>query len=386
MRIILIVYFSVVILCAHVEWKTMAAVGSRAKNRVLSLTSPSGTSHFLWETEDSSGRGHVQYQKISTDGRLSATKTVTGSANVRFAAMPLAGGVSDDGQHIAFAFCGDYNGRKDIYFAESLDGGEDWTEPGRVAETGRERDKPTLFLEKDTGRVYVMYDVEDGTGLAVKEPKAAKFTQEIIVFKYRSDSEKHLIQTIDKRSSKRVFHLFTDTPAAPLEDSIDHFRSLDGGKNWTQPRSIASLILCPEKISVAAGTRGHIYIQYQAATLDYRLDMVWTKNYGETWERPIVAMPGKARSSTMAMCGKGSGERVFSVRGDSSFSRGFVKYLEPGRTDFRVLNYPFPSFFRLQDVHMSCTCGEDGKYTLALVLLDAFSKRVYIAYGTAHDL
>eukprot|EP00826_Nyctotherus_ovalis_P029105 TRINITY_DN2295_c0_g1_i9.p1 TRINITY_DN2295_c0_g1~~TRINITY_DN2295_c0_g1_i9.p1 ORF type:complete len:409 (-),score=42.92 TRINITY_DN2295_c0_g1_i9:37-1263(-) len=371
------------ILCAHIEWEVVKAVGESGSRRAFSLMSPNGTAHFFWIFFKSSCFHSIRYRRISKDGTLSDTETVSGSINVDSSYDSLSADISDDGRHLLLVFYSDKSAEGEIFFTESLNGGEDWTRPVAIKYAGYE---PVLFLEKDTGRVYVMFDWWPNIKLIVREPGAKKFGETMIVYKNRTSGGKYLTQVIDKKTSKRVFHLFTDVFDGRSSGKISHLKSFDGPRNWTLHHAIASDLPNSENLPVAVGAEGYFYVQYHKGPEPRRIEVVWTKNYGETWESPIAMQETFLSHHSMAMCGKGSGERVISINGKTRKVNGYMRYLKPGQTEFKDLNYPFPPFKLIEDVHVSCVYDGNGKYTFALILIDEFPCRVFVAYGTAYNL
>eukprot|EP00826_Nyctotherus_ovalis_P036669 TRINITY_DN3274_c0_g1_i18.p1 TRINITY_DN3274_c0_g1~~TRINITY_DN3274_c0_g1_i18.p1 ORF type:complete len:271 (-),score=30.78 TRINITY_DN3274_c0_g1_i18:148-960(-) len=267
---------------------------------------------------------------------------------------------------------------RDSYYTESFNEGREWMEPVKVMDDEKERTNPRLFFEKDTEKFYVTYDTSAGIGLAVRDPKTFNFTEQIIFPNRRSGCAKYL-------NFKASFHLFANLKIHSSESGLEHFKSFDSAKSWTYSNTTASGFTNMHRIPVAAGNEGHFYVQYHKKPVNNRIEIVWTKDYGETWERPIVMKNTMEDSDAIAMCGEGSNECVFSFHGKTRYSNGYMKYVKSGQTDFKELSHPFPRFGRIQDTDMRCVY-KDGKYTLALGLIDFSSHRVYAAYGTASDL
>eukprot|EP00826_Nyctotherus_ovalis_P054560 TRINITY_DN7154_c0_g1_i5.p1 TRINITY_DN7154_c0_g1~~TRINITY_DN7154_c0_g1_i5.p1 ORF type:complete len:283 (-),score=20.27 TRINITY_DN7154_c0_g1_i5:156-1004(-) len=274
----------------------------------------------------------------------------------------------------------------DVYFTESFDGGNSWTDPAEITQNWGAKKNIVVLLEKDTGRVYVMHADGENTRLATREPGARIFTHETIASKYRSQGIKHLVQVKDKKTSQRTLYLFASTEEGAYRERIDYLKSFNSTNNWTDARTIVSGAYSLGNIPMAVGTEGHFYIQYFAGANASCIKAVWTKDYGETWEPPILIAETSLDDHTMTMCGKGSNEKVFSINGKTSASNGYIKYVKPGQTDFKDLNYPFPQFDQIVETQMSCAHSGNGKYTLALILEEQKSHRVHIAYGIAHNL
>lgn len=385
MRIVLIFWFSSLTLCGHVAWKKVVQVGTYGRDQVYTLTSPNGDSHFFWQEKHNEYRYYVKHRKISPDGTMTWPKILNQEITPSFSHTSLAGEISDDGKQIIFAFTGLRDGRRDIYFTESLDGGEEWAQPIRVAEKEYRREDPVFFLERDTGRVYLMYDFSlCAVGLAIREPGAKTFNEEIYPRNLRSKSGKYLTQLVDKKTSERVLHLFGDSAYSGCR--LDHMKSFDDGKNWTDPHTIASEIDVWVPNQVAAGTEGHFYVQYHEKTGAPSVKAVWTKDYGQTWEPPIEIDDSQTYYNTMVMCGRGSNEKVLCANGKSNSGTGFVKYLKPGETKFKNLHYPFHRVRHVQDLKVSCAYTGNGQYTVAMIMQNYDSRKVFAAYGTAHNL
>lgn len=382
MSLLLIFCFPFLILCAEIEWKKMVEVGSEGGPQTLTLTSSNGDSHYFWLSGDYSDAS-IQYTKASADGTLTSPKAATGSTRVQLVYNSMAGDISADGQHLLLVFCGGES--TDVYLVESFDGGREWKEPVRVMKERNGRKTPKVLLEKETGRIYVMYNMNYGIGLTVREPGAESFTDETLVLNNQSRGDIYLTQVKDKETSKPVFHLFADL-SGYTGTAVDHLVSFDNGKNWTYSKAITAVISSSLKIPVAVGAEGHFYVQYHTYKSPRRAEVVWTKNYGETWERPIAMRSAVPNCYAITMCGKGNYERVISVNGGVPESSGYVKYLKPGETKFEDLKYPLPFALKIRDVDVSCGCDEYGKYTLAAMLVDGNTRKVYIAYGSATNL
>lgn len=378
---LLILLLPALIFSAHVEWKMVTKISGRSSDRVFSLMSPNGAAHFFWAFFDSPDVRRIRYQRISEDGTWSYAKTVSGSATIGSEYNSLAADISNDGQHLLLVFVSGPGRTRCIYFTESRNRGEEWTEPICIRCGGN---YPALLLEKDTGKVYVMFNGDIRTKLMVREPGAAEFSREIVVYDHYVNGGKYLVQVADKNTSKQVFHWFTGTEDP--RNKIDYLLSFNDARSWTHYRTIASNLVTSADLPVAVGTEGHFYIQYRKKSEPHRIEVAWSKNYGKTWETPISMGKSNQTHHTIAMCGKGINERVISVDGKTLHSNGYMRYLKPGETEFKDLNYPFSKFGEVKDVHVSCAYDEDGKYTVALILFGEVPYGAHIAYGTAHNL
>eukprot|EP00826_Nyctotherus_ovalis_P020653 TRINITY_DN16508_c0_g2_i6.p2 TRINITY_DN16508_c0_g2~~TRINITY_DN16508_c0_g2_i6.p2 ORF type:complete len:196 (-),score=22.65 TRINITY_DN16508_c0_g2_i6:134-721(-) len=192
-------------------------------------------------------------------------------------------------------------------------------------------------------------------------------------YEHNSKGAKYLTKVVNKKTSRQVFHLFTDIKDhISFENKTSHLKSFDDTSNWTMSRTVAWDLVFSKNIPVATGTEGHFFVQYQTKYSPSIIKIVWTEDYGETWKKPLIIERSLSRvpkfaNHTIAICGKGKHERVISIDGKIKDARGFMKYIRPGQTQFRDLNYPFDEFRGMNALDMSCVYGDDGRYIITVI-------------------
>lgn len=384
MNIFLIFCFPTLALSAYIDWKQMIQLNGRGGVQVLSLTSHNGIAHILWQTLSSTNgsevRGEIRYQKYIPNGVL--TNPVTIATDVRVILESMSVDMSANGRHILVAYASYRN--SDIYLTESFNGGGTWTRPVSVSNSagGRSKMKPSVLLEKDTGRVYVQYVEVWNRWLAVREPEAWWFNPQVLISNRGLAYGGYLGQSIDEKNWKRYLHLVYHEEYMNKRRML-YMKSSNRGRDWTKPEVIEPNTDIVLPLSVATDIEGRIYIQYHIGN---GFKISWSKNHGSNWESPLSPGSGPLTRHALTLCGKGFKEKLFSLSGKLPYGTGFLRYMSVDEKKFKALKYPFPDLREIVSAHVSCACNENGQYVVVAVLQDYLVNKTFVAYGVTTGL
>ena len=193
MKLLFILCLPILILSASIEWRNVTYFHSKVESYAMSLVSPDGSVHIFWQTFNEVRNRAIRYRKMLQDGAMTSTQNISKNYTPVVVRGGLSAKISEDGKHLVVAFvgyrmttyetCEEHNtsGCMEIFFIESTDGGENWESPIRMNRANMSdkasRLQPAILLE-DTKRVYVMYTLNSGFAISVREPNAKNFDNE----------------------------------------------------------------------------------------------------------------------------------------------------------------------------------------------------------------
>eukprot|EP00826_Nyctotherus_ovalis_P003659 TRINITY_DN10754_c0_g3_i1.p1 TRINITY_DN10754_c0_g3~~TRINITY_DN10754_c0_g3_i1.p1 ORF type:complete len:404 (+),score=64.59 TRINITY_DN10754_c0_g3_i1:79-1290(+) len=355
---------------------------------------PDGVLHLFWERK-AFPDNDVLYQVLLPNRTTVTRKVLDGRSKSRgFRFMSVQ--VSDDGEHVLLAYNGFLPGSADkrmqVFFTESFNGGKDWSDPIAIARDivdKTERFYPSMILEKDTGRVHILYkrsiyDEEEeeyihNLSLSIKEPGKKQFESEIILPDKANSNSFGFAQTTSRQNSKRYLHVFSRT----MNVALDYSRSTDGGRTWKPFLTLASYITGAAKIQLAANSEideGGLYLYY-ADGMEGKV--MWSKDHGNTFERPIRVKNMVDYSDKLALCGTNKKGILVMAHVHRIADRGRVRFLPLRGKSFVDLPYPFIKLRGIIDINYVTACRYMGnnEYSIVDIAGDYRGVFSYLAHG-----
>jgi len=394
MKLLFILCLPVLILSGSIEWKKVDSLFGGIESYTMSLISVDGFIHVLSQINTKNLYREIRYTKILQDGTVTSQQTISGNYSAVIAAGELSAKISEDGKHLVVAYNAyrvnidrECNIRStdscmEIFFTESLDGGESWTKPIRMNRPDMndivDRLQPAILLE-DTGRVYLMYSLNYSFIISIRQPGAKDFENERTLIDTHDSGYKYLGQSIE--NSKRYIHLIWKPYTTAY--TVKYMRTSDDGKTWSTPITLAETDYADLLSPVRVTKEGKIFFQYFKG-IDIKI--IWSKDHGNTWEDPIRIGSDDGNNNALDICGKDNKERIFSFNVKRLFGSGYLRYLTPGDKNHHDLKYPFHNFKEVESVHLSCIHNQKGQYIVFPILKEKDQEPIYFAYGIATDL
>eukprot|EP00826_Nyctotherus_ovalis_P021680 TRINITY_DN17040_c0_g1_i3.p1 TRINITY_DN17040_c0_g1~~TRINITY_DN17040_c0_g1_i3.p1 ORF type:complete len:409 (+),score=27.83 TRINITY_DN17040_c0_g1_i3:138-1364(+) len=359
-----------------------------------------GVLHLFWRQDNATSAGIIYRTQFSNGSVINwrkielnnAIKTING----------LSTQISDNGKHILIAYQGyrvkpkaecngiDTDSCDEIFFMESGDGGESWSRPIRMNRVDMNdvemRTWPTMLLEKDTGRVYIVYgskkpNIRDyNLIISVKQPGKQSFDLESVHPRRASTVLTSLGYTIDKATSRRYVHLFWKT-----REDLYYTRSVDNGVTWSTDKTIGKngmLNVLPVVAINAETLEGGLYVQYG----NRDMNIIWSRDHGDTFNQPLRVGSISMRQVGMELCGCKTNILFFADLHYSS-SYGHLRFLYPYEKNLITLPYPFSSIYILGTVYPKLICVPTGAdaYSLTFIIENPRRGYFYLAHGVLKD-
>lgn len=379
--------------CASFNWD--AIYNGRGLSQRLGITyqiTPDGTVHLFWVKSGFVGKAML-YQTLRPDG------TLVDKRHIDLTSSPISmdsvsAQTSDDGKHVLVVFDGSLKApktdlaKKTIFF-ESLNGGESWSEPELVQGTVDDkiaRIDSTVFLEKDTRRVYVAYRKVDlqsehkySLELCIREPGEKKFGQPIRLPDIPSPHPHHIGQTIEK--SQKYLHVIARSDG----EGLMHSRSVDGGKTWSSFISIYKLKLGPYLPTIIMDSKvseGGLYVLLQDEKKKNLV--IWSRNHGTSFEMPIPVGDNNGYSNLLSLCGTKDKSLLFTAHQSYYVDESYIKFATLHNKSFMMISYPFKNLKngQFEFIVLSCRYEKEGQYSVILGAAEMDTDTVRIARGT----
>ena len=309
----------------------------------------------------------------------------------------LSVGGSKDGKNLIFTYHGtrskngvrcnyyDPTGCNDIFYTESINGGESWTNPILLPKLNMndpvQRYFPSVIYEKDTGRVYIAYFTLDNASISIsiREPNKSTFEYPLAIpFSVHKNLQKlKIVVTRDKQSSKRYLHIFYSK-----ESSLYYIRSNDGGKTWNPTIELLKNVKFNKRLEIIANieaAESTIYIQYFKSP-DIRL--IFSKDNGFTWESSFKSGSDNFGLNSLGICGNKEKAYVISMNANYKMGNKYIRCNVLYERFFRNLKYPFDRTPGAVQPNIQCAYNDKNKYTVAAILSDSGKGITYFAHST----
>lgn len=384
--------------CASFTWDFTNKERKRDMTGRLAYSStPDGTIHVFWERSNENDIEGFEHKVITPNGTI-VKKPYMDISDIAVFVYSLATEVSNDGKYVFLVFDAGLldlkgeskNGRDDgqlkLMYMESTDGGTSWSEPEFVVGKSGDyiaRYAPSVYMERDTGRLYVLYakvidekSKKEGVALAIREPGKTKFENEIDLPSLDSVEWDYIGQSIEK--NKKYLHAF----ARGKSGQVMYSHSTDNGKKWSKFKEIAYGRSNKNMIQVAMNdhaVEGRIYLQYDDSYESY---IVWSDDHGTKFQGPVKVGASDRTTEMIAVCGTGKKGILLSAHLHDSYEKSFIKAaIVPAKTiNLKDLPYPFQRRIHQQLIH--CRHVESDTYHVTYLGADNNFDLAYVARGT----
>lgn len=380
-------------------------VSEMRTSHIAHQSSNDGYIHVAWQ-ESYSGERRFRYSQIDTKGSMDIKHRIYENNKTRgFESIALQ--VSDSGKHVLAAFFMCYNGPllfelnrppadcAQLYFIESVDGGNTWTKPLQISD-GKDfipaQSSIALLLEKDTERVYLFHAVklrEDGLfgnriRVYIREPEDKSFNLVTTLPKIERLVSFEAAFTVDERTATHYTHLFCYADA-----TLHRYHSTDSGKTWnfTAVASGATPFLHNFVAADVRAAQASFYALFRdkSAQKSY---VHWTSDNGKTLENMIqTGVSPKPLRDTIVMCGSEKLEEkiVVATHIDYDLQNSYVRVLLPDANNFVDVPRPYNKVEGTPMVNLMVGCGYKGTrrfYITFAFLTRGMKDRIYFASGT----
>lgn len=391
---IVIAFFPEEIECASFNWDTVSnGQGMGLRSGSAYQTTTDGTIHLFWIKFNMGGRGML-YQTIRPDGTL-VNKTYIDFAPKSICIYSVSAQVTDDGKYVLVVFDGTLkapktDGAKKTIFFESSNGGESWSEPALVQGTMDDkiaRLDSKVLLEKDTGRVFIVYrkvDLTQAEGkysleLCTREPGAKSFGQPIRLPDVAGPHPHHIGQTIEK--SQKYLHVIARSDG----EGLMHARSNDGGRTWSKFTFIYKMKLGPYLPTITMNSKvnaGGLYVLLQDGKKKNLV--IWSRDHGISFQAPIPVGDNNGYSNLLSLCGTKDKSLLFTAHQNYYVEESYIKFTILHSNSFTSIPYPFKNLKngQVELIVLSCRYEKEGQYSVILAAADMRMGTVWIARGT----
>lgn len=388
------------VLSASMVWEPAVKVSDNTNRKRAFAThhcAATGTTHLFWEEIDSLEDWHLFYRSKQFDGSLSPPVQLS-RRPLPFSQNQLSVQSADNGTRLLLAY-GGYRRisnkgctlRNDascieIYFAESLNGGANWTVPVTTNRTNQydtiHRTTPSLVLEKDTGRVHIAYFTNQDNAIVTREPGSATFGLEKRMG-YTFGASASLGFTREADNSSRYLHFVWHSNTADRTREVSYMKSVDNGKEWSRHRLIVpryrSEVMHKVAINCEAAEK-RIYVQYENKGVYY---MLWSGDHGVTWEKPFELGRRLSKQHAIAMCGRDGKGFVFTTSGGLGMLGGRLQYFPTDSNKLEKLGFPLNAH-AIDSMEAHCEINNQGKVTLSIAIRNDNNGVVFMTRGTMH--
>jgi len=310
--------------------------------------------------------------------------------------------ISSNARHLLAAFFGCYNERllhdlegsvKDcasVYFIESVDGGDRWSTPVQVSESGiyiSPGSSISLVLERDTGRVYLFHAMKASESASnsqivvyVREPNERSFKNVSALMNLQNLGPFTALVTGYSSGETLYVHLIM-----AINGNIVHSRSSSRGRTWSAHTQIAQGITPYNSNYVAYdyGINSRYFELIYRRENDRRVYTTWTGDHGNTFQSPtLVGDSPRPNQETIGVCG--SGESVAIVSHTDPDPRNIFIKVQIRGGSFTDLPNPFLNVrgAPIANLMVGCAYRAYGEYYVTFHMLTrADADRKYVAFG-----
>jgi len=367
-----------------------------------------GTMYVAYE-DKVSGLNRTIWKSISKEGDINI-KAIVDERNTSRGFEGMATQISDDAKHLLVAFFGCYNepphnkhllhdlegSVKDcasLYFAESVDGGDRWSTPIQVSESGiyiPSKSSISLVLERDTGRVYLFHamKVNDITVYSqivvyVREPNERSFKNMNTLVNLQNLGPFTALVTGYGSGGTGYVHLIM-----AINGNIVHSRSSNRGMTWSAHKQIAQGVTPYNSNYVIYDLeyhRSYFELIYRKEN-DRRVYTTWTGDHGNTFENPIaIGNSPRPNQETIGFCGSRKvGDYVVIVSHTDPDPRNIFVKAQINSHTFVDLPNPFADVRGAPITNLMVGCASKGDreyYVTFYMLTRADIDRMYFAFG-----
>lgn len=313
-------------------------------------------SHVVWGQVSSGGTWTITYAN-NTSGGFSQPRIVsdqidahpygfTGKDGELFnqEGQPIGGSadfreqvrISGRGKplHLYVVFQGYANGYgggspADIYFVESSDGGNTWSQaqplnPAHPAD-GANRYTPALLVLPN-GTVYVVYNKGNSSiVLRKRDPGSTTWSAEQTINPGFNSHPRFPNIAYTVQNNTTFLHLVAAANNGNQADDLFYTRSSNGGSNWSNAVVVSTNPSGSERNFLATDLAKNIYI-VDADTNTGPIRFNHSSDNGSSWAGSTVAYGSAASFPSLAYEGNGVLDLVYQIAFDASSTVGFSQY------------------------------------------------------------
>jgi len=387
--------------CMSFRWvKTDFNYMGKTITRMTHQATSDGTMYVAYEDKLNDVNRTV-WQAISKEGSITIKSTLD-ERNMSRGFVGMVTQISDDAKHLLAAFFGCYNepllhdlegSVKDcanVFFIESVDGGNKWSTPVQVSESEfyiPPKSSISLILEKDTKRVYLFHEIKASPSaynsqivLYIREPNEKVFKHMNTFMNVRNLGPFTALVTRYSDGRIRYIHLIMT-----IDGNMVHSRSDDKGITWDIYRQIAQGISPYNSNYAAYSQQG--YPEYFSILFrkenDKKVYVIRTENHGNTFESPeLVGDSPRPNQETIGFCGRIDTVVIVSHI-DLDPNNIFIKVKIDSR-NFVGLPNPFGGVrgVPIANLMIDCAWKQNHEYYITFYMLTkAETERMYVAFG-----
>ncbi len=277
----------------------------------------SKTTHLAYCGKDDQGNVRLFYFRI-LDDNTTVPVALDSVHDCRFADITGGGDellIAEGARKVS----GPTDGRSDVFYLISKDGGKTWTVPAPVARKdandANNRTNPSALYVKETGRVWIFYSLQTPEGRAIaassRAPGSLVFSNERKLNIQYTNAAYYPKAAYTFAAGSCVLHLawteYVGTSSYNMKYLGRYTYSPDSGISWNQPRDLAPSFYVGVTSILTFG-QSTVYLVYNNITEFGQMYLAWSSNGGKDWEKR-VRLPGSgAPESGVALCTNPSGE------------------------------------------------------------------------------
>ncbi len=350
--------------------------------------------HFLFgeaeKYEDDPLISHsLYYIKLSKNGTLG--KPVLIARGILYMQSDIIG--AGDGKQISIAVCLGWK-NMDVYFTESLDGGETWSSLSRIQHDsdGRQRFSPSMGYDETTGRMYIFYfssyvvnNAEDGFICSVTRPPGSR------VFRYETTEFATLVQKESAISYKmyrleaKVWH---NVALIGEKGSLTYHWSYEPGK-WTHTtctQEVTNCVLRTPALAVYGRDPSSVCMLSQTKNRNEAKVLFSSDRYVNCGQPRAISVPSSIDYVSNEICKFESDSYdllAYATGTSTSNTDGFllrVKYLD--EKDYRLAQRPFSGIDHTSIFYPDLHCRyirNEGSVSVSAIVKNLAVYRIYVS-------
>eukprot|EP01022_Parablepharisma_sp_SALTPOND_P014153 TRINITY_DN1904_c0_g1_i3.p1 TRINITY_DN1904_c0_g1~~TRINITY_DN1904_c0_g1_i3.p1 ORF type:complete len:410 (-),score=12.66 TRINITY_DN1904_c0_g1_i3:21-1250(-) len=252
----------------------------------------------------------------------------------------------------------------DVFFRESVDSGQTWSDPIRIPRPDMNdaaiRLFPTIVYIKETGRLYLFYrysladESNKAIGYVTRPAGSTVFSQERLIFQGR--------QIMLGIGAGYTFHNGRTTLHLAWREALTAlmYTSSSDGITWKAPTKEATMSIEMEYLAFTPVLTQHDHLFLSYIGEDWMGYLLHSKDQGENWSKPIKVMDKSTQQLMASYCE----DKVFvaGIRENnfylSSFDTKTQKVIFEGKI--------FETLGKVGDPMISCIKIKEGQYKIAV--------------------
>jgi len=359
--------------------------------------------HMVW-IENPSTEFKLVYSRKNPGGK--PTTPIVLEARYRPRLSDIIG--EGDGKHIMVTYDakraqGDSNdctpederGCYEIYFIESLNGGDTWSRPVMITRDNlkdkKDRKGPKVVYVKENKMTFITYFCQGAMAFAKREG-GGSFTKEIIMPFGERTAYQSMTYTVNPSTKKVKLHFTYTEWAYPLEWLL-YTSSSDFGATWTDRRTLAinrhesnydSYIR-----AFAVGDNdivpGGIFVTF---IRDNKVMLIWSKDEGNTWSRALNTNSDDAVAPRIQLCRQPNNRPpkvylLFALRTSKERNSFVFGTLDTSTDTYKNNELPFTGL--MFNWNYVVDCYLDGNKAVAAAIVESFDEDLNYIFLSYND-